>query len=122
MTKFRENPQHIRILVNEWIAARLLEYLRIAGPKVRNRRFDESFLSRESDVKIRLVARELPVSAGWHFGSRFPGHPDKDAVYDYLPTPCLLRSITCGTSWGCSRSISGLPIRTRGRPSLFANG
>ena len=89
VTKFRDNPQHVRILVNEWIAARLLEYLRIAAPKVAIVELDESFLSREHDVKIRLVAKEMPVSAGWHFGSRFPGHPDRDAVYDYLPDSLL---------------------------------
>ena len=89
VTKFRDNPQHVRILVNEWIASRLLEYLRIAAPKVAIVELDESFLSREQDVKIRLIAKELPVSAGWHFGSRFPGHPDRDAVYDYLPDSLL---------------------------------
>ena len=89
VTKFRDNPQHVRILVNEWISARLLEYLRIAAPKVAIVQLDESFLSRERDVKIRLVSKETPVSAGWHFGSRFPGNPDRDAVYDYLPDSLL---------------------------------
>ena len=89
VTKFRDNPQHIRILVNEWIAARLLEYLRIAAPKVAIVELDEPFLARERDVKIRLSTREIPVSAGWHFGSRFPGNPDRDAVYDYLPDSLL---------------------------------
>ena len=89
VTKFRENPQHVRILVNEWISSRLLEYLRIAAPKVAIVELDEPFLAREQDVKIRLVTREMPVSAGWHFGSRFPGNPDRDAVYDYLPDSLL---------------------------------
>lgn len=89
VTKFRDNPQHVRILVNEWISSRLLEYLRIAAPKVAIVELDESFLSRESEVKIRLVAKDLPVSTGWHFGSRFPGNPDRDAVYDYLPDSLL---------------------------------
>jgi len=89
VTKFRENPQHVRILVNEWISSRVLEYLRIAAPKVAIVELDEPFLAREPDVKIRLVAKELPVSAGWHFGSRFPGNPDRDAVYDYLPDSLL---------------------------------
>lgn len=89
VTKFRDNPQHVRILVNEWISSRLLEYLRIAAPKVAIVELDDSFLSRESEVKIRLVAKDLPVSTGWHFGSRFPGNPDRDAVYDYLPDSLL---------------------------------
>ncbi len=89
VTKFLENPQHVRILVNEWIAARLLEYLRIAAPRVAIVELDAAFLSREPEVRIRLAAKDLPVSAGWHFGSRFPGNPDRDAVYDYLPDSLL---------------------------------
>jgi hypothetical protein len=89
VTKFRENPQHVRILVNEWISSRLLEYLRVAAPKVAIVELDAPFLKREPDVKIRLVTKEMPVSAGWHFGSRFPGNPDRDAVYDYLPDSLL---------------------------------
>jgi hypothetical protein len=89
VTKFRENPQHVRILVNEWISSRVLEYLRIAAPKVAIVELDEPFLAREPDVKIRLVTKEMPVAAGWHFGSRFPGNPDRDAVYDYLPDSLL---------------------------------
>jgi hypothetical protein len=89
VTKFRENPQHLRILVNEWIAARLIEYLQIAAPPVAIVELDQSFLARELEVKIRLAARETPVGPGWHFGSRFPGHPDREAVYDYLPDSLL---------------------------------
>jgi len=89
VTKFRDNPQHIRILVNEWISYRLVEYLRIAAPPVAIVDLDEPFLAREKDVKIRLATKELAVSPGWHFGSRFPGNPDRDAVYDYLPDSLL---------------------------------
>jgi hypothetical protein len=89
VTKFRENPQHHRILVNEWIAARLLDYLDIAAPPAAIVNLDESFLSREPEVRIRLANRETAVSPGFHFGSRFPGNPDRDAIYDYLPDVLL---------------------------------
>ena len=89
VTKFRENPQHLRILVNEWISARLIEYLQIAAPPATVVELDQAFLGREHDVKIRLASHETPVHAGWHFGSRFPGHPDREAVYDYLPDSLL---------------------------------
>ena len=89
VTKFRENPQHLRVLVNEWIAARLIEYLQIAAPPAAIVELDPGFLGRERDVRIRLATRETPVAAGWHFGSQFPGHPDREAVYDYLPDSLL---------------------------------
>ena len=61
VTKFRENPQHLRILVNEWISARLIEYLQIAAPPAAVVELDQAFLAREHDVKIRLASHETPV-------------------------------------------------------------
>ena len=29
------------------------------------------------------------VEPGWHFGSRFPGNPERLAVYDFLPDTLL---------------------------------
>jgi hypothetical protein len=89
VTKFRQNPQHHRILINEFIAARLLGHLRIATPKAELIRIDAPFLARERDVRIHTALGETPVEPGWHFGSRFPGQPDREAVYDYLPDQLL---------------------------------
>ena len=64
VTKFRENPQHVRILVNEWIAARLLEYLRIAAPKVAIVELDDGALPlaapRDDRVLETRLVRAIP--------------------------------------------------------------
>lgn len=91
VVKFKNNPQHRRILVNEWVAAVLLDYLEIATPKVAAVSIDGNFLQENSAVAIELGSRRIPVEPGWHFGSRFPGHPDRLAVYDFLPDPLLVR-------------------------------
>lgn len=92
VVKFRDNPQHRRILINEWIGSSFLRYLQIATPQTAIISFSEQFLKENPDVSIQLGSRNQPVSPGWHFASRYPGDPDSVAVYDYLPD-ALLRQV-----------------------------
>jgi hypothetical protein len=89
VVKFHNNPQHRRILVNEWIAATFLHYLGIAAPEVVMVELTDSFIEKNPEVYIQLGRQRLAVSAGWHFGSRFPGDPARTVVYDYLPDALL---------------------------------
>lgn len=89
VVKFRNNPQHRRILVNEWIAGVFLKHLGITCPPVDLVRLDTAFLEENTDVYIQLGSRRLPVEPGWHFGSRFPGDPNAVAVYDFVPDALL---------------------------------
>jgi hypothetical protein len=89
VVKFRNNPQHSRILVNEWIASSFLEFLGIAAPHAALIRVDEPFLSANPEVHFQLGSGRLTVEPGWHFGSRFPGDPARTVVYDFLPDTLL---------------------------------
>jgi hypothetical protein len=89
VVKFHNNPQHRRILVNEWIASTFLHYLGIAAPEVAMVQITESFLASDPEVHIQLGSSRRKVSPGWHFGSRFPGDPARTVVYDYLPDTLL---------------------------------
>jgi hypothetical protein len=91
VVKFQNNPQHRRILVNELLAATLLNYLQIQAPECALIDFTPEFLAANPDLAIQLGSRRHPVIPGWHFGSRFPGHPDHLAVYDFLPDTLLAR-------------------------------
>lgn len=93
VVKFKENPQHRRILVNEWLASRFLEYMRISAPEVRDIELTEAFLKTEPSVHIQAANRALPVLPGRHFGSRYPGNPAIDAVYDFLPDSLLAQIV-----------------------------
>ncbi len=85
VVKFRGNPQHRRILVNEWIASAFLQYLEITTPPVEMVVLSADFLAQNPEVHIQLGSRHLPVEPGWHFGSRYPGDPAKLMVYDFIP-------------------------------------
>lgn len=89
VVKFRNNPQHRRILVNELIASVFLEYLQIASPPTAFIRLTGEFLAANPEVHLSLGSRRLEVEPGWHFGSRYPGDPSRTAVYDFLPDALL---------------------------------
>jgi hypothetical protein len=89
VVKFLNNPQHRRILVNEWIGSAFLSYLGIAAPEAAIVRISEEFLQANPEVHIQLGSRRNAVTPGWHFGSRFPGDPAVNVVYDFLPDTLL---------------------------------
>jgi hypothetical protein len=91
VVKFRENPQHRRVLINESIASTFLEYLQVAAPPTAIIQLSPEFLSENPDVYIALGARRDPPAPGWHFGSRYPGDPNRNAVYDFVPDTLLDR-------------------------------
>jgi hypothetical protein len=95
VVKFRNNPQHRRILVNEWIAGTLLEYLQISVPKRAIVRLSPEFVASAPELYIQLGSTKLPVAPGWHFGSQYPGHPSRDAVYDFVPDALLAKVANC---------------------------
>jgi hypothetical protein len=89
VVKARNNPQHHRVLTNESVASVLLRYLEIPAPEIRIISVAEDFLRGNPEMCIQLGSRRVPVEAGWHFGSCYPGHPDRVAVYDFVPDALL---------------------------------
>jgi hypothetical protein len=89
VVKFSNNPQHRRVLINECIGCSFLRYLQISAPQTVLVSVSPEFLRENPEVSIQLGSRTVPVEPGWHFGSRYPEHPDRLAVYDYLPDALL---------------------------------
>ena len=89
VVKFSNNPQHRRILSNEWIASVFLNYLQISTPATAIVQLSADFLAENPDIYIQLGSRHLAVDPGWHFGSRYPGDPGKMMVYDFIPDSLL---------------------------------
>ena len=89
VVKFRNNPQHRRILVNELLCSEFLEYLKISAPRTAFIHLTPDFLAANPEVHLTLGASRIAVAPGWHFGSRYPGDPERTAVYDFLPDALL---------------------------------
>jgi hypothetical protein len=91
VVKFRNNPQHRRILINEAIASVLLRYLQLSAPEVVVVSLSNEFLAANPELAFQFGTRRVAVEPGWHFGSRYPGDPERLAVYDFLPDVLLGR-------------------------------
>jgi len=89
IVKFQNNPQHRRILVNEFIAAEILTHLQIACPGHRIVQLSPEFLESNPEVHLQTGTRRTGIAPGWHFGSRHPGNPEVMAVYDFIPDALL---------------------------------
>jgi hypothetical protein len=89
VVKFTNNPQHRRILVNEWLANAFLRYLQIHVPQTALIQVSESFLEENPDVYFSVGSRREWPRPGLHFGSKMSVNPDKVAVFDFLPEKLL---------------------------------
>lgn len=91
VVKFTNNPQHRRILVNEWLAGSLLRYLQIHVPEVAVVEFTPEFVAAHPDLCVSIGSRHEPVPPGLHFGSRLAVHPDRVAIFDFIPDKLLIQ-------------------------------
>ncbi len=89
VVKFINNPQHRRILVNEWLAGALLRYLQIHAPDTAIIELTEDFIADNPELYLSVGSKREPIPAGLHFGSRLAVHPDRVAIYDFLPDKLL---------------------------------
>jgi HipA-like kinase len=91
VVKFTNNPQHRRILVNEWLSAAFLRYLQIHVPDTALVELTPGFIAASPDLYLSIGSRREPVAPGLHFGSRMAVNPDRVAVFDFLPDKLLNR-------------------------------
>ncbi len=89
VVKFTNNPQHRRILINEWLACSFLRYLQIHVPETALIELTQEFIIENPDLYLSIGSRREPVPPGIHFGSRLAVHPDRVAIFDFLPDKLL---------------------------------
>jgi hypothetical protein len=89
VVKFTNNPQHRRILVNEWLACAFLRYLQIFVPETAVIELTPEFLRNNPELHLSIGAGRVEVPPGLHFGSRLAVHPERVAVFDFLPDKLL---------------------------------
>ncbi len=89
VVKFTNNPQHRRILVNEWLACAFLRYLQIFVPETAVIELTPEFLAANPELYLSIGSSRVAVPPGLHFGSRLAVHPERVAVFDFLPDKLL---------------------------------
>jgi hypothetical protein len=118
IVKFQNNPQHRRILVNEWIAGEILSHLRISTPKRQIVSVSREFLDQNPDVSLRSGNSTIAVEPGRHFGSRHPGTPQSTAIYDFIPD-ALLSQVANADQFLASLVFDRWTANSDGRQSIF---
>jgi hypothetical protein len=89
VVKFTNNPQHRRILINEWLACAFLRYLQIHVPETAVVELTPEFIEDNPELYLSIGSRRERIPAGQHFGSKMAVHPNRVAVYDFLPDKLL---------------------------------
>lgn len=85
VTKFKNNPQHVRVLVNEYLGTRVGRLLQLPMPEARIMEVSEWLIENTPELKIEISPWPVPCASGLQFASRYVGDPEHDHVFDYLP-------------------------------------
>jgi hypothetical protein len=90
VVKFRNNPQHARVLANEFLATRLALTAGLTVPQPELIEVSSWLIENTADLEIDLGRSRERCLAGLHFGSRFVGGLMPGQVVDYLPAEQLV--------------------------------
>jgi hypothetical protein len=85
VVKFQNNPQHPRVLVNDWLGTRLAELIGLPAPAAAIVDVSLWLLENTPDLRIERCGHRTMFTPGLSFGSRYVIPPLEGRVYDYLP-------------------------------------
>ncbi len=91
VVKFRNNPQHLRVLVNELLATRLAQNSQLPVPATEVVEVEQWLVEHTPDLNIQLAGSNIRCDIGLQFGSRYVLSPLEGQVFDYLPAEMLDR-------------------------------
>jgi len=85
VVKFRNNPQHMRVLANEFLASRIAAAAGLTVPEVELVDVSSWLVENTPELEMDLGTKRERCQAGLQFGSRFAGGLMPGQVVDYLP-------------------------------------
>ena len=88
VTKFQNNPQHVRVLANEMLATRLAQWLGLPVPPVGVIEISDWLVANTPEMRIKVGEASVPCSSGRQLGSLYVAD-GRTAVFDYLPEKAL---------------------------------
>src|SRR5580658_5300886 len=91
VVKFRNNPQHLRVLANELLATRLAEAAGLPVPPTEGGEVGDWLVENSSELNIHLSGRVIRCQPGLQFVSRYVVDPLQGHMLDYLPPATLER-------------------------------
>lgn len=89
VTKFQNNPQHIRVLANEMLATNLGLALGLPMPRVEVIEVSDLLIGHTEELRIELGGFKTPCRSGKQLGSLYVGCESPGMTFDYLPRELL---------------------------------
>ena len=90
VVKFQNNPQHRRVLINDFVATRLAASIGLTVPAADIVDVDPWVVANDNALYYELgQGRRETYASGLHFGSRFVGGLMPGCAVDYLPSELL---------------------------------
>jgi hypothetical protein len=118
VTKFQNNPQHVRILANEMLATRLGLALGLPMPPVAVIEVCDWLIEHTPDLRIQLAGREIPCRSGKQLASLYVGADSAGLTSDYLP-PELLQGVRNLISFAQVLVLDKWTCNSDGRQAIF---
>lgn len=91
VTKFQNNPQHVRVLANEMFATRLGQWLGLPMPRVEVIEVSDWLIANTPDLKVQVGKTSVPCSSGRQLASLYVA--SELVSFDYLPE-CVLQTVS----------------------------
>ena len=128
VVKFRNNPQHTRVLANDWLGTRLAQMIGLSVPEPAIVHVDPWLIEHTPDLSIELCGKRIVAAAGMSFGSRYVVSPVEGDVHDYLPETVMGRvrnrhefaGILTFDKWTCNADGRQVAFWKRPRERKFA--
>jgi len=122
VVKFRNNPQHVRILANEMLAGRLARLIGLPAADPAFVQVPPELIAGNPSLEFELGTRRERCAPGLHFGSRFPGDPAETLVVDFLPDRLLRRVRNLATVFLGALAFDKWTCNCDGRQMIFHRG
>ena len=126
VVKFQNNPQHIRVLANEFLASRLARAAGLSAPECEIVEVSNWLVEHTPELEMDLGSKRERCRPGLQFGSRFAGGTMPGQVVDFLPEEQLAevkksggvrrRSGARQVDGKCQRTPGGIRAETAGAP------
>src|ERR1700749_478803 len=85
VVKFQNNPQHTRVLANEFLASRLALAAGLTVPQAELVEVSSWLIANTPELEMDLGQTHERCKPGLQFGSRYAGGTMPGQVVDYLP-------------------------------------
>ena len=119
VTKFQNNPQHIRVLANEMLATNLGLVLGLPMPRVEVIEVSDRLIEETEDLRLNLGGSKIPCRSSKQLGSLYIGPESPGMTFDYLPRE-LLQGVLNVTDFARVLVLDKWTCNSDGRQAIFS--